>query len=89
MPQSIFTRTTKGNYTTDEFIGFRQNLAVINELFQTSLLADMDLIDIREFHAAMKQFSMGIAPISPNFSKTLAIELWLRRVVDASNSFWI
>ncbi|MBW4570939.1 MAG: albusnodin/ikarugamycin family macrolactam cyclase [Tolypothrix carrinoi HA7290-LM1] len=89
LPQSIFTRTTKGNYTTDEFIGFRQNLAVINELFQTSLLADMDLIDIREFHAAMKQFSMGIAAISPNFSKTLAIELWLRRVVDASNSFWI
>lgn len=89
VPKSVFTRTTKGDYTVDEFIGMRQNLAGIDELFQTSLLADMGLIDIREFQAYMQQFSMGINPISLHFNKTLAIEVWLRRVLNASNSFWM
>jgi asparagine synthase (glutamine-hydrolysing) len=89
LPESIFKRTTKGDYTADEFIGFRQNQTVIKELLQTSLLADMGLIDIREFRAAMTQFSMGLAAVSSNFHQTLAIELWLRRVAHASHSFWM
>lgn len=89
LPKSVFTRNTKGDYTTDEFIGRRQNLAVINEFLQTSLLADMELIDIREFRASMQQFSMGFDAVLLNFNQTLAIELWLRRVVDANNSFWM
>jgi asparagine synthase (glutamine-hydrolysing) len=89
LPKSIFTRITKGDYTADEFVGLQQNLAVLNELFQTSLLANMGLIDIRELRAFMKQLSMGLAAASWHFHQTLAIELWLRRVVDASNSFWM
>ena len=89
LPQSVFTRTTKGDYTVDEFIGIRQNLAVINELFQTSLLADMGLIDTRELQASIQQFNMGFNAISSDFNNTLAIELWLRRLVNASHSFWM
>jgi asparagine synthase (glutamine-hydrolysing) len=89
LPKSVFTRTTKGNYTADEFVGLRQNLVVINELFQTSFLADMGLIDIREFRAAIKQFNMGIVNNGFSaFSQTMATELWLRRVMNTSNSFW-
>lgn len=89
LPQSVFKRNTKCDYTVDELIGFRQNLDIINELFQSSLLADMELIDIKEFRAAMQQFKMGLTVVSPNFHQTLATELWLRRLGDASNSFWM
>ena len=89
LPQSIFTRTTKGDYTSDEFFALRQNMPLINELFQTSLLADMGLIDIREFRAYIQQLSMGLAAGSFAFHQTLATELWLRRVVDARNTFWM
>lgn len=88
LPKSIFTRTTKGDYTAGEFVGLQQNLPIINEFFQTSFLADMGLIDIREFHNYMKQLSMGLATGSFHFNQTLTTELWLRRVVNAKNSFW-
>jgi asparagine synthase (glutamine-hydrolysing) len=89
LPSSIFTRNTKGDYTVDEIIGFRQNLAVINELFQTSLLANMGIVDLKSLHTFMQQFSMGLAAGSWHFSQTLAVELWLRRVVEASHRFWM
>ncbi len=88
LPKSIFTRTTKGDYTAGEFVGLQQNLPIINEFFQTSFLADMGLIDIRKLRNYMEQLSMGLADCSFHFNQTLAIELWLRRVVDARNSFW-
>lgn len=89
LPQSVFTRTTKGDYTVDEIVGFRKNQAAIEELFKTSLLAEMGLIDIRNIHAFMQQFSMGLAPGSWNFSQVIAIELWLRRLMETSNIFWM
>jgi asparagine synthase (glutamine-hydrolysing) len=89
LPQSIFTRTTKGDYTVDEIVGFRKNQAAIAELFETSLLGEMGLIDLRDLHAFMQQFSMGLAPGSWYFSQVLAMELWLRRVVEANSSFWM
>lgn len=85
------TRTTKSDYTADEFIGLRQNLRVINELLQTSVLADTGLIDIREFRAAVQQFNMGIVNNGFSaFSQTFAMELWLRRLLEpnAKNCFW-
>jgi asparagine synthase (glutamine-hydrolysing) len=88
LPKSIFTRTTKGDYTAGEFVGLQQNLPIINEFFQTSFLADMGLIDIRKLHNYMKQLSMGLATSSFHFNQTLTLELWLRRVVNAKNSFW-
>ncbi|MBW4687819.1 MAG: albusnodin/ikarugamycin family macrolactam cyclase [Komarekiella atlantica HA4396-MV6] len=88
LPNSIFKRTTKGDYTDGEFIGLQKNLPIISELFQTSLLADMGLIDISNLRAYMMQLSMGLDAGSFHFHQTLAIELWLRRVVDTKNSFW-
>jgi len=89
LPQSVFERNTKGDYTADEFIGLRKNRTVINELFQTSLLADMGLIDIGKLQDTMQQFSMGFYAGLALFSRTLAIELWLRRLIQTSRSFWV
>lgn len=88
LPKSIFTRTTKGDYTASEFIGLQQNLSNINDFFQTSFLADMGLINLKEFRNHIGQLSMGIIHTSSHFNQTLAIELWLRRLIDSRNSFW-
>ncbi|WP_414579472.1 albusnodin/ikarugamycin family macrolactam cyclase [Anabaena sp. CCY 9402-a] len=89
LPQSIFARNTKGDYTTDEFIGLRENRNIIKEIFQGSLLADMGLIKIRELENAMQHFNMGFFGNSPLFTQTLSLELWLRRLEKDHRSFWV
>lgn len=90
LPKSVFTRTTKGDYTSDEFRGLRQNIAVIKELAQNSLLADIGLIDIKEFRASIEGHMItGINTDSSHLNQTLAVELWLRRLTDANNTFWV
>ncbi|MBD0347397.1 MAG: hypothetical protein ICV63_21775 [Coleofasciculus sp. Co-bin14] len=89
LPQSVFARHTKGDYLTDEFIGLRENRAAIEEIFQTSLLADIGLIDIRKLQETMQNFYMGFGTGLPLFCQTLALELWLRRLVQADRSFWV
>lgn len=89
LPQSIFTRTTKGEYTVDDIVGVRKNMAGINELFQTSLLADMGLIDMEKFQDYMQQLSMGLVGSSWHFEQALVTEIWLRRLAEAKNSFWM
>jgi asparagine synthase (glutamine-hydrolysing) len=88
LPKSIFARTTKGDYTAGEFAGLHKNLPKINEFFQTSLLAEMDLINIKDLRGYMTQLGMGLTAGSFHFNQTLAIELWLRQVLDAKNCFW-
>lgn len=89
LPQSIFARNTKGDYTTDEFIGFRENRDSLKEIFQNSLLADMGLIEIKELENTMQHFNMGFFASSPLFTQTLSLELWLRCLSKDSRSFWL
>ncbi|MBW4507008.1 MAG: albusnodin/ikarugamycin family macrolactam cyclase [Scytonematopsis contorta HA4267-MV1] len=90
LPSSVFTRNTKGSYTADDFVGIQQNFAVVKDLFKTSLLADMGLVDVNELRNAIRQFNTGIVNTGFSaFSQTLATELWLRRLVDAGNNFWV
>ncbi|ARV57454.1 hypothetical protein BZZ01_01340 [Nostocales cyanobacterium HT-58-2] len=88
LPQSIFLRNTKGEYTADEFLGFRENRAIIQELLKTSLLADMELIDITKLRNTMQYLSMGSSVGMPLFNQTLALELWLRQWKQNNNSYW-
>ncbi len=89
LPSSVFTRTTKGSYTSNDFTGLQQHFAVVKELFKTSILADMGLVDIKDLQSAIRQFNTGIVNSGFSaFSQTLATELWLRSLGDASD-FWI
>ena len=89
LPSSIFVRNTKGDYTTDEFNGRKQNFSSIHELLKTSLLADMGLIDMNKFIPAVQQFSMGFDTISWHFNQTLTAELWLRSLNQNHQRFWM
>ena len=89
LPQSIFERKTKGDYTRDRLTGFRKNRHALAEIFQNSLSADMGLIDLRELNKAMEQLNMGLMMGSGLFCQTLAVELWLRLLSESNRSFWI
>ena len=89
LPNSIFIRNTKGEYTRDEFSGRKEHFAAIEELLQSSILVEMGLIDIKDLNAAMQQIRMGFDTVCASFNQTLAVEIWLQRLMNAGNNFWI
>lgn len=88
LPSSIYTRNTKGGYLADEFIGLRENRETINAFLESSLLADMGLIDLKMLKVAMQDFEMGFSAGLALFSNTLATEIWLRRLTESDRIFW-
>lgn len=88
LPPSIYKRNTKGEYVADEFIGLRENRETINTFLESSLLADMGLINLEMLKVAMQDFEMGFAADLPHFSNTLATEIWLRRLSESDKIFW-
>lgn len=89
VPKSILNRNTKGRYTAEVFKGIQQNIDVIKQLFQTSQLADIGLIDSRKFYAAIEQLALGLQIETGAFSTTIAVEFWLRRVRENRHKFWL
>lgn len=88
LPPSIYARNTKGEYVADEFIGLRKNRETIHAFLESSLLADIGLIDLKLLKVAMQDFGMGIGAELALFSNTLATEIWLRRLTESDRIFW-
>lgn len=88
LPPSIYTRNTKGEYVADEFIGLRENRETIHAFLESSLLADIGLIDLKLLKVAMQDFGMGLGAELAPFSNTLATEIWLRRLTESNRIFW-
>jgi asparagine synthase (glutamine-hydrolysing) len=88
LPEIVLTRTTKGDYTADMIDGIKQNLDTITELFQNSRLADMSLINLKEFYDIMKNSSSGIIKDLPKVDAVIATEFWLRRLKKDNNTFF-
>jgi asparagine synthase (glutamine-hydrolysing) len=90
IPSSIFIRMTKGDYTSDEFAGLQKNLSSMKTLLKNSLLADRGLIDLAEYHAGLERHMItGIDTNSSHLNQTLAVELWLRQLMNANDNFWM
>ncbi|MBE9162969.1 albusnodin/ikarugamycin family macrolactam cyclase [Tychonema sp. LEGE 06208] len=87
LPEIILNRTTKGDYTRDMFDGIRQNQTQVNELLQSSCLADLGLIDLEKFRIAIENFSMGFNIGLCQFEITLEVEFWLRSVLNSNHFF--
>lgn len=87
LPEIILNRTTKGDYTRDMFDGIRQNQIKVNELLQSSYLADIGLIDVEKLRSAIEEFSMGLNIGLWQFDTTLEVEFWLRRVLKYNHFF--
>ena len=88
LPPSIYKRNTKGEYVADEFIGLRENRETINAFLESSLLADMGLIDLKMLKVAMQDFEMGLGDGLAHFGNALATEIWLRRLTESNKIFW-
>jgi len=89
LPKSVLTRDTKCDYTAELYAGLRKNIVEFSELFQSSYLSDMGLINLKGFQAAINSFSMGLSVGLGQFNGTIALELWLRRLLASNCSqFW-
>ena len=89
LPKSVLTRSTKCDYTAELYAGLRKNIVEINKLFQTSYLSEINLINIKIFQTTIKHFSMGIDVGLCQFNRTIALELWIRRLLTTESSqFW-
>ncbi|MDF5752460.1 asparagine synthase-related protein [Spongiactinospora sp. TRM90649] len=77
VPRTILARSTKGEYDADFYAGLRRHRAELLELFGSSLLGRLGLIDT----GAMRAVLVGPHPrphaMAP-LSQTLACEVWLR-----------
>lgn len=87
LPEIILNRTTKGDYTRDMFDGIRQNQTKVNELLESSCLAEIGLIDVEKFRSAIEEFSVGLNIGLSQFDTTLEAEFWLRSVLKHNHFF--
>ncbi len=83
----VLNTTTKGDYTRDMFDGIRQNQTKVNELLQSSCLADIGLIDVEKFRSEIENFSIGLNISLSQFETTFEVEFWLRGVLKSKHFF--
>ncbi|MFI5783183.1 asparagine synthase-related protein [Nocardia sp. NPDC051570] len=77
MPEPLLTRTTKGEYSADVYIGLRRNRAALINLFDDSRLVRAGLIDAKAVRASL----LGLDPtldVPRRLDSTLGSEVWLR-----------
>jgi asparagine synthase (glutamine-hydrolysing) len=87
LPNGIFDRNTKDDYSSEHLRGLKSNAYEINLLLENSILHDMHLIDVDKFRGELQQACMGVGG-GWHFLQTLAIEIWLRQVLSGTNIFW-
>ena len=77
VPDRLLTRRTKGNASSDVYVGLRRNRDELVELCSESRLHSRGLIDAGRLADAIR------APMSPDLpltamSNTLSVEVWVR-----------
>ena len=83
VPQSVLTRTTKGDYSMLVYRGLARHHRTLDDLLTNSRLADLGLLDE---HAVRADLTRGVAGLSiplAALDQVLGIELWLRTLPAA------
>nr|WP_046471145.1 albusnodin/ikarugamycin family macrolactam cyclase [Allosalinactinospora lopnorensis] len=85
LPNELFTRRTKGDYSACEYHGARRNAAVLRALLHESRLDDLGIIRpdlvLRELDTAVGGGRAAMAGLG----EVLSAEVWLRRLDDRSS----
>jgi asparagine synthase (glutamine-hydrolysing) len=82
IPDAVFTRKTKGDYTTTAHLGTRQAIQALRTLLTDPLSADLGLIEPGPVREALRRASQGMPTPWAALNQVLAVETWLR---DATN----
>jgi asparagine synthase (glutamine-hydrolysing) len=77
-PDTVLARSTKGDYTQEQYVGLRRSGAALTSLVADSALADLGIVEPRRVLAALDQARAGMPVPWPALNQLIAVELWLR-----------
>ncbi|WP_232837181.1 albusnodin/ikarugamycin family macrolactam cyclase [Lentzea terrae] len=78
VPDAVFTRTTKGNYTATAHLGVRHSIRSLHALLADPLTAELGLIEPGPVRDVVNRAARGIAVPWAALNQVLAVEIWLR-----------
>ena len=85
LPNLLLERNTKGDYTTDIYHGYQENYDQLRKTLKTMRLADLGIINLKQFHETMEKMNMGLYVPLWEFNLTIAVEMWLRKLGGESH----
>ncbi|MGH8896552.1 MAG: albusnodin/ikarugamycin family macrolactam cyclase [Egibacteraceae bacterium] len=88
VPASVLQRSTKGDFTADDYLGIRANAAALHQLFHEPRLADLGLIEPCPMHRIIDRAAAGLQVPLAAFEQVVAAEVWLRNVPAAPPTGW-
>ncbi|MGH8904431.1 MAG: albusnodin/ikarugamycin family macrolactam cyclase [Egibacteraceae bacterium] len=88
VPASVLQRSTKGDFTADDYLGIRANAAALHQLFHEPRLADLGLIEPHSMHQVIDMAAAGLQVPLAAFERAVAAEVWLRNVRAAPPTGW-
>ncbi|GLY49560.1 asparagine synthase [Lentzea sp. NBRC 102530] len=80
VPQAVFSRRTKGDYTATSYQGLRRNLNALRKTLDEPISAEIGLIDPVRVRRALERAARGLATAWAPLNQVLAVELWLREL---------
>ncbi|MGQ0773398.1 MAG: asparagine synthase-related protein [Pseudonocardiales bacterium] len=85
LPAEIAARRTKGDFTSDHYLGLRANASALHELADGRLAA-LGLVHPVRLRQLLTQVEAGLPVISSDFEPVLAAEVWLRVIAAVTPS---
>jgi asparagine synthase (glutamine-hydrolysing) len=84
VPDAVFTRTTKGDYTASAHAGIRQAMRELKALLREPISADLGLLEPAPVRAVMDRAANGASVPWGALNQVLAVETWLHTVTSTS-----
>ncbi|SFH65199.1 asparagine synthase (glutamine-hydrolysing) [Amycolatopsis regifaucium] len=78
VPGEVLSRTTKGNYTGEDYKGVRLASAELDARLSSTRLADLGLIEPDRVKESLSRAAAGLQAPFPALNRLLAADLWLR-----------
>lgn len=82
VPDLVFDRRTKGDYTGEEYQGVRRAIGTLRALLADPLAAEIGLIESAPVRAMLDQALLGLPVPFAALRRVLAAELWLRSLAN-------
>ncbi|WP_439660742.1 albusnodin/ikarugamycin family macrolactam cyclase [Lentzea sp. HUAS TT2] len=80
VPQAVFGRRTKGDYTVTSYQGLRRNLTALRKMLDEPVSAEIGLIEPVRVRRALERAARGLETAWAPLNQVLAVELWLREL---------
>lgn len=78
VPDAVFARTTKGDYTRSAHLGVRRAIRELSGLLREPVSADLGLVEPAPVRAALDRAANGMPTPWGALNQVLAVERWLR-----------